>query len=69
MLTQPIFLLLPPAAAAVISMFGRRWERLSVWDTLVNGIDALGTPAYALIGFQLSLLAEPCCWAPPSSAW
>jgi uncharacterized membrane protein YeiH len=57
MLTQPIFLLLPLAAAAVISMFGRRWERFEVWDTLVNGIDALGTPAYALIGFQLSLLA------------
>jgi uncharacterized membrane protein YeiH len=57
MLTQPIYLVLPLAAAAVISVFGRRWERFEVWDTLVNGIDALGTPAYALIGFQLSVLA------------
>jgi uncharacterized membrane protein YeiH len=57
MLTQPIYLLLPLAAAALISAFGRRWERFEVWDTLVNGIDALGTPAYALIGFQLSVLA------------
>jgi uncharacterized membrane protein YeiH len=57
MLTQPIYLLLPLAAAAVISVFGRRWERFEVWDTLVNGIDALGTPAYALIGFQLAVIA------------
>jgi uncharacterized membrane protein YeiH len=57
MLTQPIYLLLPLAAALAISAFGRRWERFEVWDTLVNGIDALGTPAYALIGFQLSVLA------------
>ena len=57
MLTTPSYLLLPLAAALAISWFGRQWERFVVWDTLVNGIDALGTPAFALIGFQTSLLA------------
>ncbi|GEM_PF-44799 len=57
MLTTPIYLVLPLAAALMISGFGRQWERFVVWDTLVNGIDALGTPAFALIGFQMTLLA------------
>jgi len=57
MLTTPSYLLLPLAAALVISGFGRQWEKFVVWDTIVNGIDALGTPAFALIGFQTCLLA------------
>ncbi|HMK09856.1 MAG TPA: TRIC cation channel family protein [Anaerolineales bacterium] len=57
MVTQPIYLVLPLLATLAISVFGRQWQRFEVWDTLVNGIDALGTPAFALIGFQLSLLA------------
>jgi uncharacterized membrane protein YeiH len=57
MLTQPEYLLVPLGAALLISVFGRHWQRFEVWDTLVNGIDALGTPAFALIGFQMSILA------------
>jgi uncharacterized membrane protein YeiH len=57
MLTDPVYLLVPLVAALVISLFGRYWQRFEVWDTLVNGIDALGTPAFGLIGFQMALLA------------
>jgi uncharacterized membrane protein YeiH len=56
-MTQPYFLLLGLLGALLISLFGRQWERLDWWDVMVNMIDAIGTPAYALIGFQLSLLA------------
>jgi uncharacterized membrane protein YeiH len=54
---QPYFLLLALVGALLISLFGSQWERLNWWDVMVNMIDAVGTPAYALIGFQLSLLA------------
>jgi uncharacterized membrane protein YeiH len=56
-MTQPYFLLLGLLGALLISLFGRQWERLDWWDVMVHMIDAVGTPAYALIGFQLSLLA------------
>lgn len=57
MLSSPIYLLLPLAAAFLIAAFGRNWARFEVWDVLVNGIDSLGTPAFAIIGLQLSLIA------------
>ena len=41
----------------MISLFGGVWERLRWWEGVVNIIDAVGTPAFAMIGFQLSLLA------------
>jgi uncharacterized membrane protein YeiH len=56
-MTQPYFLLLALLGALLVSLFGGQWERLDWWDVMVNLIDAIGTPAYALIGFQLSLLA------------
>jgi len=57
MVTTPMYILIPVGAMIVISLFGGVWENLPWWDKLVNVIDAFGTPAFALLGFQLSLLA------------
>ena len=57
MLKTPAYLLAAFLAAAVVSMFGRLWERLIWWDALVQMIDAVGTPAFTLIGFQLAYFA------------
>jgi uncharacterized membrane protein YeiH len=57
MLTEIQYIIIPFCVMVVISLFGSYWERLRWWDRIVNIIDAVGTPAYALIGFQLSLLA------------
>jgi uncharacterized membrane protein YeiH len=57
MVTTPMYILIPVGAMFVISLFGGVWENLPWWDKLVNVIDAFGTPAFALLGFQLSLLA------------
>lgn len=40
-----------------ISLFGSLWERFLWWDRSVNAIDAVGTPAFAMIGFQMSAIA------------
>lgn len=55
--TTPLYLVVPFFAMIVISLFGGLWERLPLWDRLASTIDAIGTPAFALLGFQLSLLA------------
>src|SRR5262245_36897080 len=57
MLTDTQYIIIPFCVMVVVSVFGSYWERLSWWDRVVNIIDAVGTPAYAVIGFQLSLLA------------
>jgi uncharacterized membrane protein YeiH len=57
MITTPMYIIIPVGAMVVISLFGGVWEHLPWWDKLVNVIDAFGTPAFALLGFQLSLLA------------
>ncbi|HMN26681.1 MAG TPA: TRIC cation channel family protein [Caldilineaceae bacterium] len=57
MLTDIQYIIIPFCVMVVISLFGGYWERLRWWDRIVNVIDAVGTPAYALIGFQLSLIA------------
>jgi uncharacterized membrane protein YeiH len=57
MLKQAQYLLLALAAAGLIAIFGGLWQRLDWWDVLVNMIDAVGTPAYTLIGFQLAYFA------------
>jgi uncharacterized membrane protein YeiH len=57
MLTQARYLVLALAAAGVISLFGSIWQRLNWWDVLVNMIDAVGTPGFTLIGFQMAYLA------------
>lgn len=57
LVTNPLYLVIPFLAMVVISLFGGIWERLLWWDKLVSVIDAIGTPAFALLGFQLALLA------------
>ena len=57
MVTTPMYIIIPFFAMIVISLFGGVWEHLAWWDKLVNIIDAFGTPAFALLGFQLSVLA------------
>ncbi|MEZ4517976.1 MAG: TRIC cation channel family protein [Chloroflexota bacterium] len=41
----------------IIVLFGSLWEDLTWWPLLVSAIDAFGQPAFALLGFQLSILA------------
>jgi uncharacterized membrane protein YeiH len=57
MLTNPLYLVLAFFASVVISMFGRYWEKVRQGDVVISLIDAIGTPAFALIGFQLAYLA------------
>jgi uncharacterized membrane protein YeiH len=57
MLITPLYLIIAFLAMIVISLFGGLWARLPWWNRLVNVIDAFGTPAFTLLGFQLSLLA------------
>lgn len=57
MLTNPLYLVVAFLASLVISMFGGLWEKFQKGDIVISLIDALGTPAFALIGFQLAYLA------------
>ena len=57
MLTDPIYLLLALAATCVMSVLGGQLERFEWREGIINAVDAFGTPAYALIGFQISLQA------------
>jgi len=57
LLHQAQYLLLALLGAGIISLFGGFWQRLVWWDVLVHGIDAVGTPAFTLIGFQLAYFA------------
>ena len=57
MLTNPLYLIVPFVMMIGISLFGGWWERLAWWDKVVGIIDAFGTPAFALLGFQLAFLA------------
>ena len=45
------------AAVAVVSLFRRQITRMRFIDRLINIIDAVGVPAFAVIGMQLSLRA------------
>jgi uncharacterized membrane protein YeiH len=62
MVTNPLYLVAAFVAALTISAFGGRWERVRWADTSINVIDALGTPSYALIGFQLAYLSGLAVW-------
>lgn len=56
-LTSPVYLPLILAAAAVTILF-RRWIiGISVIDVPVSVIDAIGTPAFAVVGMQYALQA------------
>ncbi len=57
MVTTPMYLAVPVICAVVITLFGSLWEHLPWWPLIVNSIDAVGTPAFGLLGFQLSIIA------------
>lgn len=57
MVTDTIYLIIPFACAAVVTVFGSLLEKIEWWPLVVNAIDALGTPAFTILGFQLSILA------------
>ena len=56
-LTNPIYIPLILLATIVVSFFRQRITRLVIIDRLISVIDALGMPAFAVIGMQLSLEA------------
>ncbi len=56
MLTTPLYLVVPFIVMVGVSLFGGALESNNWWPKLVNIIDAFGTPAFALLGFQLALL-------------
>ncbi len=62
MVTSPLYLAVALPAALLISMFGGWWERFRWGEVTVNVIDAIGTPTFALIGFQLAYLAGITFW-------
>jgi hypothetical protein len=53
----------------LISLFGSYWQKLEWWDVLVHMIDAVGTPAFTLIGFNWHTLQGYPFWAQYSSDW
>ena len=60
-LTDDVYLPLILAATVVVILAARRFGRLppqDLTDRLVSVIDALGTPAYAVIGIQLALALD-----------
>lgn len=59
-LTNPVYLPLVLVAVVLVALFGRRliepqFEATADW--IVTATDAVGTPAFALIGMQLALIA------------
>jgi uncharacterized membrane protein YeiH len=57
MLTSAIYLPLILLATASTSAFRKRIAQMPMIDWLVSVIDAVGTPAFAVVGMQLSLRA------------
>jgi uncharacterized membrane protein YeiH len=58
LLTDPVYLPLVGAATAVMTLFTRRLTDVMGRETvskLVDRIDALGTPAFAVVGMQLAV--------------
>lgn len=56
--TDPIFLVIVAVAVIVILVLGRFLIRLPYLDKLIGFIDAIGTPAFCIVGMQLALKAE-----------
>lgn len=56
-LIDPWYLILTMLATITIRFFRDRIARMALVDNLINLIDALGVPAFAVIGMQLSLNA------------
>ncbi len=56
-LTDPVYLPLITLATLLIALLHQRITNLPVVDKLVSTIDAIGTPAFAVVGMQLALRA------------
>lgn len=54
-LSNPFYIPLIVAAVAVVGLFRRRIVQMAMVDRLINVIDAIGVPAFAVVGLQLSL--------------
>ncbi|MDD3352184.1 TRIC cation channel family protein [Zoogloea sp.] len=54
-LTDPVYLPLITLATLLIGLLRQRIADLKVVDKLVSTIDAIGTPAFAVVGMQLAL--------------
>ncbi len=55
--TDPIYLVLVSISVLVILMMGRYLLRLAYLDRIIGYIDAIGTPAFCIVGLQLGLAA------------
>lgn len=55
--TNPIFLIIVFAAVLVILVIGRYLIKLSYLEKVIGYIDAIGTPAFCIVGLQLALMA------------
>jgi len=56
-LTNPWYVPLILLAAIVVRFFRQRIANMRLIDNLINLIDALGVPAFAVVGMQMSLVA------------
>jgi uncharacterized membrane protein YeiH len=56
-LTNPVYIPLIIMATVVVSFFRQRITNMVIVDRLISVIDAIGIPAFAVIGMQLSLEA------------
>lgn len=54
-LSNPWYIPLIVAATAVVRLFRKRVADLPLVDQVINVIDAIGVPAFAVVGMQLSL--------------
>ncbi len=57
-LTDAWYLIVTMAATIAVGFFRDRIARMTLVDRVINLIDAIGVPAFAVIGMQLSLAAE-----------
>ena len=55
--SNPLYIPLIIAATAFVGLFRRRITRIQLVDRSINLIDAVGVPAFAVVGMQLSLQA------------
>ncbi len=56
-LSNPLYIPLIVMAVALVGFFRRRIAQMALVDRVVNVIDGIGVPAFAIVGLQLSLQA------------
>jgi len=54
-ISNPFYIPLIVVAVAVVALFRRRIAQMMLVDRVVNVIDGIGVPAFAIVGLQLSL--------------